>query len=234
MTDIQSTLDAIDDVAVQECGWCRSALDENGPSADFCSAICQTSWTQRKHEVDELVGYREPIDLPAHVANQVEMSSPEVTPESACSCGLCLSSVAPALVQRLRERRGRGGVVWAPDGAVIVGPVLGVDPAGDRIVRLQVRPDTAQLRDAMARFASQFHIQLTDWQRRILEAVDSARALRQALTVQVRQARTEEPPAEPTPAQQAMQRALELRRNRNTGPTRNDRAPRRLDARGNR
>lgn len=63
MTDLQATLDAIDQVAVHECGHCRKPLDVDGPSRDFCSESCQTSWTRAKQQVTALVGYREPVDL---------------------------------------------------------------------------------------------------------------------------------------------------------------------------
>lgn len=80
MTDLQATLDAIDQVAVHECGHCRRPLAVDGPSADFCGPWCQSEWLRVKQEVVELVGYREPYDLPQHVDNLVELSSSEVTP----------------------------------------------------------------------------------------------------------------------------------------------------------
>lgn len=80
MTDLQSTLDAIDEVAVHECGHCRRQLRPDGPSLDFCSPWCQQAWVAAKHEVQELVGYVEPDDLPEHAANLEELSSPEVRP----------------------------------------------------------------------------------------------------------------------------------------------------------
>lgn len=235
--DLQSTLDAIDDVAVHECGWCQRHIDENGPSPDFCSAICQTLWIQRKHEVDELVGYREPTDVAAHVGNQVEFASPETTP-----------------VDR-RQFVGGHHLVLGFDGArsggVVVGQVVGADPGGDPVVQIRVQPDMTQLRESVARFMelmSRVRIDLTEWQRSMLEAAFSTRDLRRALLNQpMRSGRSwsaslsllqremdEEPTAEPDPRRQAMQRALELRRNRNTGPTQPARALRRLDARGDR
>jgi hypothetical protein len=81
MTDLQATLDAIETLAVQECGHCRQPLDLNGPSLDFCGDWCQTDWLRAKQEIVELVGYDEPSDLPQHAYNLTEMYSPEVTPE---------------------------------------------------------------------------------------------------------------------------------------------------------
>lgn len=80
MTDLQATLDAIDQVAVHECGHCRRPLGPDSPSLDFCSPWCQADWTRANQEVTELVGYREPDDLAAHAYNLVELSSPETTP----------------------------------------------------------------------------------------------------------------------------------------------------------
>ena len=80
MTDLQATLDAIDEVAVHECGQCRRPLRPDGPSPDFCGPWCQEDWLREKQEVVELVGYREPCDLPVHAFNLVELSSPETTP----------------------------------------------------------------------------------------------------------------------------------------------------------
>jgi hypothetical protein len=80
MGDLQATLAAIDEVAVHACGWCQRPLADDGPSPDFCGDVCQHQWTQRRHEVVELTGYREPLDIPAHVWNQREQSSPETTP----------------------------------------------------------------------------------------------------------------------------------------------------------
>lgn len=80
VSDLQDTLDAIDTLAVHCCGYCDEPLAVNGPSPDFCDSYCQLKWTARQAEVAELIGYREPDDLPAHASNLVELSSPEVTP----------------------------------------------------------------------------------------------------------------------------------------------------------
>lgn len=80
VSDVQDNLDAIAELAVHRCGNCDEPLAVNAPSPDFCDDVCQQQWTKRKVEVDELIGYREPFDLPEHQANQVELSSPEVTP----------------------------------------------------------------------------------------------------------------------------------------------------------
>jgi hypothetical protein len=63
MTDLQATLDAIDEVAVHECGHCRKPLRDDGPSADYCNEACQTAYLGDKQRVATLTGYREPVDL---------------------------------------------------------------------------------------------------------------------------------------------------------------------------
>lgn len=80
MTDLQATLDAIDRVAVHQCGYCSEPLAADSESLDYCSDECQAWWLAERHEVQELVGYREPYDLPQHESNLVELYSPEITP----------------------------------------------------------------------------------------------------------------------------------------------------------
>lgn len=75
--DLQSTLDAIDEVAVHRCGYCDTPLGPEAPSSLFCDGGCQEAFYAARSEA--LVGYREPRDIPQHVYNQVEESSPETT-----------------------------------------------------------------------------------------------------------------------------------------------------------
>lgn len=75
MTDLQATLDAIDEVAVHECGHCRHPLDPDGPSWDFCSESCQVAWTRDRHEVHELVGYRAPLTAALDELRHLEESA---------------------------------------------------------------------------------------------------------------------------------------------------------------
>jgi hypothetical protein len=62
---------------VDECGQCRNPLRPDGPSVDFCGDWCQSVWLSAKQEIVDLVGYREPYDLPQHWSNLVETHSPE-------------------------------------------------------------------------------------------------------------------------------------------------------------
>jgi hypothetical protein len=96
VSDVQDTLDTIAGLAVHRCGHCDEPLTPRGPSPDFCDDVCQQRWTKRKAEVAELIGYREPYDLPEHQANQVELLSPEVIPPPEtgqgwplCACPAC-------------------------------------------------------------------------------------------------------------------------------------------------
>lgn len=80
MSDLQATLDAIDQLAVHQCGYCSRPLSEDSESLDYCSDVHQAAWLAERHEVAELVGYREPYDLPQYQSNLLEMHSPETSP----------------------------------------------------------------------------------------------------------------------------------------------------------
>jgi hypothetical protein len=120
---------------------------------------------------------------------------------------------------------------------------LGWDPAGGAVVAAQrmpegniytrLVPDLTQLREAARRAAEGITLvaevmrragyHLTQWQEQML-LLQQARRDRPA---QIQREWLNQPASEPDP----MQRALELRRNRNTGPAARQRAPRRIDAR---
>jgi hypothetical protein len=113
VSDLQDTLDAIDTLAVHCCGYCDEPLTTTGPSPDFCGDYCQQRWTARQAEVAELIGYREPVELAAHVGNLVELSNPETTPP--CSCLMCSPrDLGPLGVTLNAEQAQRAGVWWAP------------------------------------------------------------------------------------------------------------------------
>ena len=67
VTDLQSTLDAIDTLAVHQCGQCDQPLPEGSVSAYWCDGVCQEAWNAARSEA--LVGYREPEDLPVHYSH---------------------------------------------------------------------------------------------------------------------------------------------------------------------
>jgi hypothetical protein len=110
VTDLQSTLDAIDEATAPTCGWCATTIGPDAPSDLFCGPGHQQ--LALEHGTMPLVGYREPSDLPQHVYNQVEESDPETTPlreHGQCTCPVC--AVAHALGGELGETPVR---VWAP------------------------------------------------------------------------------------------------------------------------
>lgn len=283
MTDLQSTLDAIDQLAVHQCGHCQEPLAEDSTSLDFCSNVCQTAWTRNKHEIVALLDYEEPVDLPQHVSNLVELTSPETTPwwirqeqsitawvnarrramgrtssRDHCPCPACRTYRGNPRPAPTEDAQGwLQASAW--DSIGITGPedlpqpdsrvVLAFDGARGQAVTVSVVdevyvwvfPDTSRLQEAGRRAAEQtaafierLQLNLTQWQRRQLEQIERARIQPVVWTDEIRHwmnqsvdAQPDAEPAEPSP----MQRALELRRNRNTGPAARQRAPRRIDAR---
>lgn len=73
-TSAQDIIERID--AAISCGYCLGSL-EGSPSDEFCSPQCQELWHGLRST--PLERYQEPKDLPQHVSNCVELSSPEVT-----------------------------------------------------------------------------------------------------------------------------------------------------------
>lgn len=276
--DLQSTLDTIDQVAVDECSWCRATIPADAPSPDYCNADCQANWMQREQETIELIGYSEPTDIAAHAANQVEYSSPDTTPavpEDACRCYFCQlrrtlgAAAAPAtrsFAQTIREAMQReAGVTlgyrvadelarWQSTGRLDElpgGEPASVDPAepvflgmdfaagsasplaaaqrvGGHIV-IRLLPDTARLTEWVA---ERFDWDLSTWQERFLADFARVRAASgRAWLNQVTPARQQQDEAV-NQADDPMRRALELRRNRNTGPAPRRRPPRRINPPG--
>lgn len=270
MSDLQSTLDAIDQLAVHQCGHCQEPLAEDSTSLDFCSNVCQTAWTRNKHEIVALLDYEEPTDLPQHVSNLVELTSPETTPQRPpCECFACRYTrgrrpprfeppagaevfVAPPGTSPIDASQWNSIGITRPED--LPNPrdsrvVLGFDGARGQAITVSVvdevyvwvAPDTTQLQEAGRRAAEQIsafierlQLNFTQWQRQQLEQLERARIQPVVWTDEIRtwlnqpvHTRPAPEPAEPSP----MQRALELRRNRNTGPAARQRAPRRIDAR---
>lgn len=93
---LDATLAAIDELAVQQCGHCNAPLADDGQSPDFCGPDCQQAWTETRNEIVELIGYREPYDLPVHQARLVEFTSPEVTPGYSGFTNVSLAELLPA------------------------------------------------------------------------------------------------------------------------------------------
>lgn len=52
MTDLQSTLDAIDAVTADACAWCQTTLTDASHSRDFCSQDHQARWQAAQLDVE--------------------------------------------------------------------------------------------------------------------------------------------------------------------------------------
>lgn len=201
--DLQDTLAAIDTLAVHQCGHCTQPLDPDAVSPDFCGQDCQQAWTARQAEIVDLVGYREPMDLAAHAANLVELESPEVIPPwSPCTCPMCAGTW-------LISPR-------APFPAELRITVRTPPPNSDALRRL---------REAFEQVARRVNEQAAVFNRSFL-LVDA-----EPWRGTWGPPESLDTPAEPSVEVDPMQRALELRRNRNTGPADRWRITRRIDPR---
>lgn len=239
---LQSTLDAIDQVAVHQCGHCQEPLAEDSTSLDFCSNVCQTAWTRNKHEIVALLDYEEPTDLPQHVSNLVELSSPETTPRRGildrlfCDCPIC-SDLEVRLTTASRPAQ------------VYVSTNPGADSndqtqwqlfgtAGPGALVVRVEPDIERYREAWSRLALSMGAAygipafLLGWEppQQETPSEDRFRELQRLMITQDEARRfgllvDDERPETP------QERALRLRRTRNTGPQLRPRAPRQIDAR---
>lgn len=97
MTDI---IDLIDQAITPTCHQCGAELGDS-LSNDFCGPGCQQAWHAAR--VDPLVGYEEPSDLPQHVRNLVELSSPETTPSRPDGSFLMPGYIREQMGRYLRE-----------------------------------------------------------------------------------------------------------------------------------
>lgn len=170
-----SLLDRIAEMTAEPrtaCWQCKGAI-AGSPSDDFCSAWCQTEW--HANHSDPLTDYTEPTDLPCHIANQYEQSSPETTPASEYSYTVNWGFDAAAMMRSFRVMEesflaaGRAFNVassslsgfaawltidetaaWGSVGTLTVGhPVVSVpadnDPLGD--IKMHVTPTFAMTAD---------------------------------------------------------------------------------------
>lgn len=245
MSDLQSTLDSIDQLAVHQCGHCQEPLAADSTSLDFCSNVCQTAWTRNKHEIVALLNYEEPTDLPQHVSNLVELSSPETTPrreiripQLICDCPMCSHRAVRPPSPRLPAQ-------------VYISTNPGADPneqtqwqfigsADPDALVVRVEPDIQRYREAWSRLAlsmgAAYRIppELLGWELpqqetppeftfggQIERLMITREEARRQLGLPVDDERPETP----------QERALRLRRTRNTGPQPRQRAPRQINAR---
>jgi hypothetical protein len=220
--------------AATGCQHCEGPLGDS-PSSDFCSPRCQWRWHAGRAE--PLVHYKEPTDLAAHVHNQVELRSPHTTPSPAGAMVMHvrpdLSAFQPGgLIEALHveprtpyfARAFSGGSIQPrriDDDSVpaLLSPgrvMLGFD--GSRSSAVIV----AAWRDEHVHFVAA----LSNAMHTMGAAVEHAGQALGRLLPHLHAG----PASRPEPAD-VMQRALDLRRARNTGPAHASRAPRRIDPR---
>jgi hypothetical protein len=217
VTDLQSTLDAIDELAVHHCGWCQNPLADDAPSPDFCNERCQELWSSRQRQSVK------PPPAPARTSQPLDI---HILPRPDCTCTICSSStVRPAPAQVYvstnpdADPNDRGQwqhVGWAEPDALVMRVEPDISRFADRVRRL------GELMGASVGMATAAFTAFS-------EAMRSA-------TVQLAD-RADLPlhllwPDEPRPdVETPQERALRLRRTRNTGPRPRRRAPRQIDAR---
>ncbi len=270
------------------CQQCEGPLGDS-PSDDFCSAYCQSTWSAARAEA--LTSYQEPVDLAAHVGNQVELYSAETDPS-----GGGANWVAQVMAAHEREAHARceariRAASSPPSDAVVAAVfwydayrrrhVVGIAPergTSDVVVRADIR----QFRDALQRdlermghaaelpenWVTRFAgVTLTDWQGEVLRhharryqaqlgctmaafapVAEQLRAAAQT-AAEVGQAwvnawnssaspilplddlRQQPRSIDEVLQENRRERALQLRRNRNTGPSAASRAPRTINPR---
>lgn len=211
MTDLQSTLDAIDTLAVHQCGQCDRALPDGSVSAYWCDDVCQEAWNAARGE--SLVGYREPYDLPVHINNQVEEFNPETTPRREVM--ISYHTTSPALPRRFVAPE--SGFYAFGFGAAFAGLSQAME-AANRAVEGFSRTWVERMEE-FGRGEMQARLLVHD--------PEALMRLFQGLPI-------EDEVAGGQTAESVRDRALRLRRERSTGPAVSRRAPRRIDARRNR
>jgi hypothetical protein len=217
--DLDSTLDAIDAATAPVCGWCSATIGPDTPSDLYCSQEHQELWLSRNAE--PLVDYREPVDLAAHVDNQWEGSSPQTAPRPV---GLSAGGLMMALY----------GNCWYE-----------VTPAGLRL--MPTTETTVTFDTTEARFEPRYPVREIQW-------TQYGRVASWTVFDEAHWARSQDGPwgsgewSDDGPLSHftihedgriesnvdSRQRALDARRNRNTGPQQSRRAPRRIDPRRSR
>lgn len=220
MSDLQSTLDAIDQIAVHECGWCRNQLADDGPSPYFCNERCQESWALHQRVPVKPDTEPRPVSRPLDI---------HILPRPLCTCTMCSHpAVRPARAEIF---------VGQPGADATDGPQW--ESIGEGLV-IRIEPDLEPFRRALSRAGQALAAlagipaDLLGWSRPPQEPepdpIEDANEwpgpgyLQAALTPLLVN------PPDPV-RENIKERALQLRRTRNTGPRPRQRAPRRIDAR---
>lgn len=142
-------MDIIDQIdAALSCHMCGGDLADS-VSDMFCSEWCQVDWLAARAE--PLQGYEEPYDLPQHAVNQIELRSPETTPEDDYRRfdQIDAAIFARALAGNLRRRRAASTLyaVTNPDR-----PTSWLEDA----VRAQLEPVRRRMSDTIAAWVERF------------------------------------------------------------------------------
>ncbi len=206
---VDDLLERIDAAVAPACAVCAGPLGDS-PSDDFCGPDCQQVWHAGRSVA--LERYQEPVDVPAHVSHRHEQFSPETTPQGLLRAYSIRSAYGSpsdwVSIGAIADPQGlvviRSGLIHRRalgDGERPVPVARIVDRAAGQAAVTVALQGIAELRTVLVAAAG-----------RVAEFLDAVRA---------------DHPPETSPVD-VRQRALQLRRNRNTGPAYRVRAPRRL------
>lgn len=212
MADILSEID--DAISDRCCCGCGETLDPNGPSAYYVDADHQRRWQDRQ-ATDPIDVYRRPdahIDLFYEGLRTVGRTDENSPP------------VPSTTFRRLRPESWRAGPLashYMNDVTFNVADPV-VEAAGSELAIAVVTWDSA---GGMAALAEQVGLALSVWQRDLLRYLETVHQF--DATLRAGRAETD-PPTDP------MERALWLRKHRNTGPAAQRRVPRQIEPRRSR
>lgn len=229
--DLDEFLARVDEVTAPTCGGCGATLDPDGPSAYYCDDDCSDRWHATQSE--PLVGYREPWWRPADFPG-IGQDSYSTQPETA-SAGWVLPLADDGLISydldsltsrwgfstRIRSGRlptpgpARVYVSTTPDGPLTeMWTEVGHAEPGFRGGR---RPALSWT-DEPSTLYSYIRLHTSDPAQPAPAPEVGGRYARRSITWS----------APEVSAESVQDRALRLRRERNTGPQRQERPPRRL------
>lgn len=227
------------------CHVCGNDLDDS-VSGLFCSQLCQEDWYAARSE--PLTNYVEPDDLPQHYSNLIEDEAPETTPQRSG-----LDNIYAAVLAHSRARTHHlDAALYAASAAVFARRRMPRRPAPDPwFVSTNPTPGWLEgaVRSQLQRVGQALEETMTQWLRNFAPAVSHAsvaangivtwhlepwqetaleRLYANDMVSAVRREREDQVVVEPD----VRARALELLRNRNTGPApRRRRPPRSLGPR---
>lgn len=207
MTDILAAIDAA--VGCQQCGCPLGA----SPSDDFCTSSCQEDWAAQ--HVEPLVGYREPWDrpwdFPGVGSDAHQMRRPPAPPEFRLP-----RSTGNLNADSRAARRALSAATTDEQRAAVQLRIVSLEERHREAEQAQ----TEAFRRAMEDMAPRVQAVIADmgeWFRRFGEALRPVTAELQRIGTIHKPESTDQ-----------RERALAVRRNRNTGPAPRGRAPRSL------